>query len=425
MPFKIVRDDLAHVRADVLVIHANEYLVIDGGTALAVAKAAGLWRVRRACKKIGYCACGHAVTTPAFRLDARFLVHAVGPVWRGIAEDEELLYSAYASALECAVEQGCKSVALPLLSAGVRGCPVHVSLDIALLAIRAALEEHELDVVLALYDRKALAAGLKEYPDIQSFIDDIYVAEHHMPGYATERMFSSAPAAAQAPSQRFGAPPARQERADSGAAGRRFESPTKGDTGSFEALGLASEESEASYDEPEWDANVYETRQFNQYAAFPEDWPEDTAEAAKAPAPAMAAGSFGAAPASSPSLGSVSLEERLAQLDAGFRDTLFELIDESGMKDSDVYKRANMSRQHFAKIRKDPEYRPTKRTVFALAVALKLDLAATEDLLARAGYAFSHSSKFDVILEYFIVKGIFDSFEINKALYAFDQQLLG
>lgn len=94
------------------------------------------------------------------------------------------------------------------------------------------------------------------------------------------------------------------------------------------------------------------------------------------------------------------------------------------MTDAQVYKRANMSRQLFSKIRSDTFYKPTKKTVLALAIALELDLSTTEDLLRRAGFALSHSNKADIIVEYFIKNNQFDIFEINATLYAFDQPIL-
>lgn len=119
------------------------------------------------------------------------------------------------------------------------------------------------------------------------------------------------------------------------------------------------------------------------------------------------------------------LAERLEQLDESFARTVLRLIDERGIADVEVYKRANMSRQLFAKIRKDDNYHPTKRTACALAFALELDYEDALALLSRAGYTLSHSSKFDIIVEYFFLNSIYDIAQINMTLYAFDQQILG
>lgn len=390
MPFTIERNDLAKMDVDAVVVAANEWLQITGGVGAAVAKEAGFAEMQAACNAIGGCPTGSAVATPGFRLSAKTVVHAVGPRWiDGRSDEIRLLRSAYDSALRCAHEEGAYSVALPLISAGTYGFPAELSIDVARDAIRDFLDKHEAEVHLVLYDRGALVAGLRSYGNVAAYIDDRYV-ESHVP--LGQNLFPSTvygsreaarderreSASANYPSQAQGPRPSEANVARRGRLGF-IERIRDALPGAFDTAGEAIE----------------------------------VADEAPAAAPAMAA-----APER------VELADLLDSLDASFSTTLLALIDARGLTDAQVYKRANMSRQLFSKIRGDESYRPTKKTVLALAIALRLDLGEAEDLLRRAGFALSRSSKADVIVEYYIANGRYDIFEINEMLYAFDQPLL-
>lgn len=399
MPFTIERNDLASVSADAIVVAANEDLQITGGVGEAVAKAAGFTNVQEACNAIGHCPTGSAVATPAFDLPAKVIIHAVGPIWQGGSQNEvALLRDAYDAALSCAAENNAHSIALPLLSAGIYGFPADISLSVAQNAIHDYLDSHDAEIRLVLFDRTALQAGLSSYDRIAEYIDDVYVDKQLNARKKARRTETLSDAFLTAAGTAYGALSASPSAVSPTAA-----SPS---AAILSSLFSSRKDTEKETSEDLECADTQDSVEAVYEGPLTENYNYEESLARETPSK------------------SSSLSDLLDSLDASFSTTLLALIDTKGMTDAQVYKRANMSRQLFSKIRSDAFYKPTKKTVLALAIALELDLGTTEDLLRRAGFALSHSSKADIIIEYFIKNNQFDIFEINATLYAFDQPIL-
>ena len=179
MPFLMIRNDITKVAADAIVNPANRNLLQGSGTSRAIYQAAGEQELTAACEAIGYCDLGKAVCTPAFRLPAKYIFHAVCPAWHGdMAGEAEQLVGAYHSALELAVEHHCESVAFPLLSSGNYGYPKEQAFRIAVDTITGFVLDHDLTVYLVLYDRHSLAVSRKLFASVEEYIDDHYVAQN-------------------------------------------------------------------------------------------------------------------------------------------------------------------------------------------------------------------------------------------------------
>ncbi len=331
MPLQIVRNDITKMKVDAIVNAANASLLGGGGVDGCIHRAAGP-ELLAECETLHGCETGSAKITKGYRLPSKYVIHAVGPIWRdGKHREAELLQSCYQISLELAKEYKCESIAFPLISSGIYGYPKDQALKVAVDTIGTFLLENEMTVYIVIFDRKAYQISGKLFADIAEYIDDIYVEEH------------------------------------SESAGERL-------------------------------------RRRSSMA----DISMDTCEMA-VPMQANA----------------VSLEDALQQMDESFSEMLLRKIDERGMTDAQCYKKANIDRKLFSKIRSDKFYKPSKPTVLAFALALELPLPEMEDMLMKAGFALSHSSKFDIIVEYFVERGNYNVYEINEALFAFDQSLIG
>jgi O-acetyl-ADP-ribose deacetylase (regulator of RNase III) len=154
MPFKIIHADITKQKTDAIVNAANINLRQGNGVCGAIFKAAGAKKLQAACKKLAPIKTSEAVITPAFDLTAKYVIHAAGPIYRGGGHGEEkLLHDTYTNALKCAVENGCKSIAFPLISSGIYGYPKEEALTIAKSAISDFIADHDIDVNLVLYDK--------------------------------------------------------------------------------------------------------------------------------------------------------------------------------------------------------------------------------------------------------------------------------
>ena len=160
---RIQNISITDLATDAIVNAANEGLWAGGGVCGAIFRAAGHDRLQEACNKIGHCDTGSAVITPGFRLKAKYVIHAVGPVWRGGNDHEpELLYGAYYRALEVAMENNCASIGFPLISAGIFGYPLEKAWEVAIKACRdflAAHPDYDIDIVFAVLDERIIKVG--------------------------------------------------------------------------------------------------------------------------------------------------------------------------------------------------------------------------------------------------------------------------
>ena len=415
MPFKIVRNDITKMNTEAIVNTANDHPTVGTGCDHAVYMAAGyeeLLAYRK--ERIGFVKEGDAFVTPGFHLPAKYIIHAVSPLYiDGKHEEEMLLRSCYRKSLALAEEYGIRSIAFPLISTGGFGYPKEEGMRIAVDEIHAFLLNSDMQIYLVVFDEKATKMGRNLYPDLEAYIDLNYVQERREEEYGDAYYASSiareklddeelSPAqiryreerrwrrlsekqsnvTATSYSDAAHLPPA----AAKPSVGKRSEK--QGCLQSIFQKPKSSEDEASDISEAEYieEACLFDEKE----ALFDEDAAIEEMER--------------------------KLAERMAHMSDTFPQYLLYLISTKGMENAEVYKRAIVDKKVFSKIKNNPEYHPQKLTALCLCIGAKLNLDESKDLLARAGYALSPCDKTDIIFSYFIEHGIYDMIELDIQL---------
>ncbi len=373
MAFRIVRNDITKVKADAIVNTANPEPTYADGTDRAIYEAAGAELLLAERTRIGRLNVGQAAATPAFALHARYIIHTVGPSWSGGDHGElENLRACYQNSLEEAEKLGCESVAFPLIATGVYGFPKAEALNIAVSVFTEYLRDHEMKIILVVFDSESFVLSGRIFSEIDAYIDEKTVEAKKKEEYGKTHH------------ARYSG-----RHSGIGMASAPLQSPTEG------SMRMEDDVYTAAMSMPTPGISVNEQEEEKAVLALEDAAASDT------------------------------LEERMKHIDDTWQEALLWWIDEKGYTDVEVYKRANVDRKLFSKIRGKEEYQPKKMTAVAFALALRLNLDETQDFLKRAGFALSHSNKFDLIIEYFIEHGVYDTYTINLALFDHRQPLLG
>lgn len=376
MALTIVRNDITKMMTEAIVNTASSAPGVGAGCDTAVYRAAGYDQLLAyRTEHIGTVPEGEVFLTPGFDLPVKYIIHAVSPRYRGGTEgEEEKLRSCYRKSLELAAEHGIDSLAFPLIATGSFGYPKEEGLRIAVDEINAFLLQHEMRVFLVVFGEESVALGKKIAPRLEAYIDSHYVEEKHREEYGAVRE-----------ERRWPGWRRENKRPDITAASAMAPASELASDASFKPAGAAPKKKESFFWKPRKEETVPVLAEEPVFLDF------ETEHESK-------------------------LQERIRHMSDTFSQYLLYLIQERGMDNAEVYKRAIVDKKVFSKIKNNPDYHPQKLTALCLCVGARLNLDETRDLLARAGYALSPSDKTDIIFAYFIENGIYDMIELDIQL---------
>lgn len=374
MAFKIIRNDIKKVSADAVVrVSKPEESAVETG---------------------------QAVYEEAFGSSAKYLIRTACPARAG--GQKQALQSCYDSCLGLAKKLGCGSIAFPLIAAGEDGLSNTKELQIAVDSFREFLADSDMEIILAVPDDVSLSLSEGIFSGIDAYIDEHYVFELGDFGSSIEIVND----------EETLIEPTKEKKKKPG-------------RGLFQGSPFSLRRKEAARGDEEADEPAMPAAAAGEAGAMPAAMGGKESAMAMVPKASAIPAAMSMAMGAAASKTNRSLEDIMAHVGETFTESLLRLIDEKGFTDTEVYKRANVDRKLFSKIRCNRDYQPKKITAVSFALALHLSLDETKDLLGRAGYALSPGSRFDLIIQYFIENEVYDTYTINLALFEHDQPLLG
>jgi hypothetical protein len=372
MPFKIIKNDITKVKADAIVNTVNPNVKIGDGVEYAIYNATGKDELLKAREKLGYMPPGEVGITPAFKLDAKYIIHVSSPVWAGgwygecppesvFTKETILLGDCYMKALYMAAENGCKSIAFPLLATGTYKFPKEIGMAVAVRAFTEFLEHYDMEIFLVVFGKDSSNISGSLFREVKRFVyyEEICACAESAPRDNLDWINGS----------------------------------TIDDEEETESCQDISEDEKLT--ESYWDTSEDDNDELHYKSSQRSHKYSESRKHHE------------------------SLEESLKKIHKySFAGYLQQLINKKGMKNSEVYATANITKQYFSKLI-NGKVNPSKEKVIALAIGLHLNMDETKDILKIAGYAFSPYSQTDIVVKYFINNKDYNVIKLDILLYDF------